>query len=397
MMNMSTRVSLAVLASFAFASAYAQEQTSVAREPELTAESVIVVDQDSGAILYSKDADTPRFPASTTKIMTSLLLVEHTLPSDVIVAPKEVEKVTGSSLHLRSGEYISAGDLLYALLLRSANDGCVALAQHISGSTDQFVALMNKRAKELGCTSTHFANPHGLNDETHVTTARDLSIIARAALQAPLIATVAKTPVHVVKRSTDSPDTTLRNKNKYLQVDPTATGLKTGWTIPAGKCFVGSVDRNGFRIVTVILKSKDWVEDQTKLVDWTYKAFHRIGIPTSKVLALAPVENGAAESVGLSPKSPQHLILPLDSELDLQAVSVPRVVAPVTKGSYAGRGTFKDSMGNSYNIPLAFSHSVARKELSSSQMLWPVGLVVGLVTVIARAWRPKRRRGNTNR
>jgi len=126
----------------------------------------------------SKNADIPRYPASTTKVMTGLLLAENTLPEDTIVAPSDVDAITGSKMHLKPGEKVSAGDMLYALMLRSANDGCYAVALHISGSVPAFAKLMNQRAQELGCTHTHFHNPNGLNDTQHLTTAHDLAMIA---------------------------------------------------------------------------------------------------------------------------------------------------------------------------------------------------------------------------
>src|SRR5580704_7917858 len=167
---------------------------------DVTAPSAIVISAETGQVLWSKDADTPRYPASTTKIMTALLLIERCKPDEIITAPKGIKTVGESSMHLEEGEQITAHDMLYALLLRSANDGCVAVADHISGSVPAFVAMMNARALELGCTHTHFDNPNGLNDTKHWTTAHDLALIAREAMTHPEFRDAAKTKKYQIHR-----------------------------------------------------------------------------------------------------------------------------------------------------------------------------------------------------
>ncbi|MBA3725734.1 MAG: D-alanyl-D-alanine carboxypeptidase, partial [Armatimonadetes bacterium] len=136
---------------------------SAGAEPVVGAKSAIVMDAATGAILFEKDARATRYPASTTKVMTALLLIELVKPGTMITAPLDVKQVTGSSLHLKPGEQLTREDALYALMLRSANDVAHTVAVHIAGSDAKFAALMNKRAAELGCVNTHFRNPHGLN------------------------------------------------------------------------------------------------------------------------------------------------------------------------------------------------------------------------------------------
>src|SRR5688572_28414556 len=154
-------------------------------EPVVSALSAIIVDERTGKVLWSKNPDAPRYPASTTKIMTAMLLIELCRPNEFITAPADVEKVTEASLNLKPGEKISVKDMVYALMIRSANDGAYSVARHISGSVESFAELMNSRAFELGCTGTSLKNPHGLNNKDHVTTARDLAIMARAAMKYP--------------------------------------------------------------------------------------------------------------------------------------------------------------------------------------------------------------------
>jgi D-alanyl-D-alanine carboxypeptidase len=145
----------------------------------ITAESAIVIEASTGKVLFEKDADAKRYPASTTKIMTALLFLENVKPGEMITAPFDVEEVTGSSLHLKPYEQVPAEDVLYALLLRSANDAAYSVALHIGGSERRFAQMMTERAAAMGCTSTNFTNPHGLHDPQHYTTARDLAIIGR--------------------------------------------------------------------------------------------------------------------------------------------------------------------------------------------------------------------------
>ncbi|MCW5943023.1 MAG: D-alanyl-D-alanine carboxypeptidase [Fimbriimonadaceae bacterium] len=246
-----------------------------ATSPTVTAQSAIAIDAESGRVLWEKDADTIRYPASTTKILTALLVLERLPLDEVLTAPKEVEGVGGSSLYMLPGERLTVRDALYAILLRSANDVCVTVACRISGSVDKFAELMNERAKSIGCEHTHFHNPHGLNDAEHTTTARDLALIAREAMKHPLFAKIVRTPKFEISRPTVPQDQVLVSKNKWIRDDPTADGIKTGYTEPAGKCFVGSATREGFRVITVVLKSENWEVDTANLMAWTYARHER--------------------------------------------------------------------------------------------------------------------------
>jgi len=241
---------------------------------DVTAPSAIIISAETGQVLWSKDADTPRYPASTTKIMTALLLIERCRPDEVITAPKGIKNVKESSMHLEEGEQVTAHDMLRALLLRSANDGCVAVADHISGSVPGFAALMNARAKQLGCTNTHFDNPNGLNDPKHTISAHDLAIIAREAMTHPEFRDTVRLTKYRITRSINQKDTWMVSRNKWLKKDPTADGIKTGWTIPAGHCYVGSATRNGFRLITVVMHSEHWEADHKKMLHWAYSTFH---------------------------------------------------------------------------------------------------------------------------
>lgn len=239
----------------------------------IAAQGGIIVDAETGVALWEKSPDRRLYPASTTKILTALLLIEHSSSGTIIRAPQDVQRVGESSAHLMPGEEVTADDLLRMILLRSGNDAAYTAAIHVSGSVKKFAQLMNHRAAELGCISSHFANPHGLHDQSHYTSPRDLATIARAALAEPRFAEVVQLQSGTVNRSKNQRDTIMKNRNVWLGKDPTATGVKTGHTRYAGQCFVGSVTRDGISIITVQMKSPDWLKDQPRMVDWAYANF----------------------------------------------------------------------------------------------------------------------------
>ncbi|MBW7927852.1 MAG: D-alanyl-D-alanine carboxypeptidase [Fimbriimonadaceae bacterium] len=246
---------------------------ATADAPTVTALSAIAMDAETGRVLFEKDADAIRYPASTTKVMTALLMIERLDHQKWYAAPKEVETVTGSSLYMKPGERLRGYDLIQAVMLRSANDAAVTGAVHISGSVEKFCQLMNERAKALGCENTHFNNPHGLNDDLHTTTARDLALITREAIKNPLFNKLARMQRTTIHRPENPQDAVLVSKNHWLRQEPTADGIKTGYTDPAGRCFIGSATRNGFRVITVVLKSEDTWADTAALTDWCFDQY----------------------------------------------------------------------------------------------------------------------------
>ena len=343
---------------------------------DVSAKSAIVIDAGSGKILWSKDADALRYPASTTKIMTAMLLLEHCKPDDTIVAPDDVTKIREASMHLKPGERISARDMLYALMLRSANDGCYAVAKHISGSVAAFSELMNKRAKEIGCTHTHFDNPNGLNDTLHYTPAHDLALMAREAMKNPAFCQAVRTYKYEIERSSDSRDLLMVNHDKYLLKDPSADGVKTGYTVPAGHCFVGSCTRNGFHVITVVMKSDHWQLDHQKLIHWAYDQFAvRDREVAGEPVADVPVSGGlesqvhgvlAQNAVVVVPKG-----LPAIATKTCQLVA--DISAPVEKGQKLGDYVIRDADGFTQRIPVIADQNVPAKALVAKSKAGPFG------------------------
>ncbi|HWA83482.1 MAG TPA: D-alanyl-D-alanine carboxypeptidase family protein [Fimbriimonadaceae bacterium] len=367
---------------------------------QVSAESAIIIDAESGKVLWQKNADVSRFPASTTKIMTALLLIEHCTPDEVITAPPDIEKVGDASMHLKPGEKITAGDMLYALMLRSANDGCVAVADHISGSVAKFADLMNARAKELGCTNTHFHNPNGLNDDLHTTTAHDLALIARAAMRYPAFEQAVRTYRHVIKRDpTVSKDMLMVNHDRYLMKDTTADGIKTGWTIPAGRCFVGSATRDGYRVITVVLKSQDWQKDHAAMLDWAFAEHEReYAFRPGQLLGPLTVEGGDLRKVDLQPSFDPVHIWRKDVAKHLQVVyhHPETVTAPIHKGQKLGDVMLTDEDGFTQKVDLLAAEDV-RQSVAAHLVKDAAGtpsflLIGGCLTLGAYFMRAKSRR-----
>ena len=373
--------------------------------PAITAKSAIVMDADSGRVLYGKNIHTSRYPASTTKILTALLLLENTRDEEMLSAPDDTEEVTGSSLHLKPGEYVSAKEMLYALLLRSANDGAYATALKIAGSEEKFAELMNRRASEIGCRNTRFFTPHGLNHDYHLTTAYDLALIAKEAVKHARILEVASTREHWITRSINDKDLLLINNNKLLAKRPEFKGLKTGWTVPAGRCFVGyaeydSVMPSSFgkeRYISVVLGSRDWQTDTTALVDWAARKFE---LSTVRFLESRdwsiPAIRGRESKAYLRVQSPPFLM----SLADYQTAEVVRpasLMAPVQAGKVI-KGTAIE-LANGELIPV---HASSLNEVKASWNLMKfIQSPGGLLSVIGLGgmayWGRLRNRRNARR
>lgn len=232
-----------------------------------SAASAVLMDADSGRILYEQNADQQMLIASTTKIMTALVAIRDGNLSDVVKVSREAAYTEGSSMYLKEGERLTLETLLYGLMLCSGNDAAVAIAQHVGGSVDAFVKRMNETAAELGMTATSFANPNGLDHEMHHSTARDMAVLACAAMENETIARIVSTQsVHIGGR-------TMTNHNKLLSYQKGCIGLKTGYTKAAGRTLVSCTEQNGQRLIAVTLQDgNDWADHQT-LVEYGFSTY----------------------------------------------------------------------------------------------------------------------------
>src|SRR3984893_14100070 len=218
----------------------------------LAAQSAALVDSYSGESLYTKNPDAKQYPASSTKILTALIVIEAgNLDQPVTVAPEDT-KVEPSSLNLKPGQQFTRRQLLFGMLLKSANDVAMCLARDNAGSVPAFAEKMDQRAAELGATNSHFVNPHGLHDPNHYTTAHDLVLIARAAMQQPLFRQIVSTIYYTWRRPNGEVDE-LRNHNRLLRHFAGCNGLKTGYTRAAQQVLVSSALREGHEVISVVL------------------------------------------------------------------------------------------------------------------------------------------------
>ncbi len=238
--------------------------------PRVTAKSAIIVDAGNGSVLWAQDPDAQLPPASTTKVMTAILALESGHLRDRVSASPEACMVAPSKVHLRPGQRLLLEDLVYAILLNSANDASIAIAEHLAGSVDAFGDRMTRRAHLVGATRTRFENPHGLTQDGHYSTVRDLSTIFRYALAVPKFREILGTKAVVVGVENSTRRIALRSHNRLLDSYRIPVIGKTGYTIAAKKCFVGSGSYNGREIIVALMGSRDLWGDTRRLLEFGF-------------------------------------------------------------------------------------------------------------------------------
>ncbi|MGE5633077.1 MAG: D-alanyl-D-alanine carboxypeptidase family protein [Caulobacteraceae bacterium] len=330
----------------------------------LTAESAILIDAATGDVLYEKNSNKQMYPASTTKIMTAILTLENSNLNDKVIIDKDTPFTDGSSIYVREGEEFTVEQLLYALMVESANDAAVALAKHVSGNVSAFVDKMNKRAAELGATNTHFNNPNGLPDTKHLTTAHDLAVIARYGMTIPKFTELVRTaryqipPTNKVNetrylRNTDrflwgtGSQNKINYKGKYIDIKyDIVDGVKTGYTTVAGNCIVSTASKNGRRLIAVVLKThgSDLYLDARILLDYGFDNFENVELVKSgEEIQKANIENGVSNEVGLVAQDDLSRTLPLsakDVKITKNFVVNENIYAPIQKGAVLGKATY---------------------------------------------------------
>ncbi len=306
--------------------------------PVLKAKSAILVDAESGQVLYELRADERRPIASTTKMMTAILLIEHGNLDDLVVASENAVNTRYANLNMTPGETIPLRDMLYAILLRSSNDGSVAAAEYLCGTEERFVQMMNEKARELGMTNTHFANSHGLDDPNHYSTARDLATLARYCIQNPIFNEIVRTPERTILRSINQKDVLVRTHARCLKTLPGADGIKTGYTAKAGRCFVGSVTRDGWRLISVVLGSSDADKDTHALIEWAYKQYQRLELAEQgSAVGEVEVENADPRLIPVVASAPLRIIVPRRWTGDVQPVlQLDKPRPPIERGQTVG-------------------------------------------------------------
>jgi len=279
------------------------------------------MDAATGEVLFEREPDLELPPASTTKVVTALVVLESGKPlSETLTVSKTATRVPSSKLYLRPGQKMSIRDLLYALLLTSANDAGMVLAEGIGGSVERFGEMMTKKARDIGATNTRFVNPHGLTAEGHYSTVRDLALIFKYALKNPVFREIVQTKASSVSslqagRNPKPRPIMVRSHNRMLWNFNGALGGKTGYTLAAQKCFVGAAARNGGTVIIAMLGSRDLWGDSTKLLGY--------GLENFETLKVANAANGLAHTNGesLKPERPASVLFSLDEQQRLQSAA----------------------------------------------------------------------------
>lgn len=304
----------------------------------VSADSAVLYEPVTGTFLYEKNATTRRGMASTTKIMTALIAIETGNLSRQITVPPEAVGIEGSSVYLKEGETLTLEDLLYALLLQSANDAAVAIACAVGGSTEEFCDLMNRKVTELGLSDTHFDNPHGLDSPDHYTTAADLARIAAYALEHPVFREIVSTKKRVIYLPMENASRVLVNHNKLLRLYDDSIGVKTGFTRRCGRCLVGAAERDGLSLITVTLDApNDW-NDHISLFDYGFSSME------SRVLAepysfryTMPVIGGDKPTVTIANTEQVRAVLPRTAVSPTPEVYMQHLLtAPLRSGEVVG-------------------------------------------------------------
>ena len=334
-------------------------------EGETSAKAACILDLETGRVLFEHNMHARLPMASTTKVMTALLALEHGDLDASVTCSENAFGVSGTSIYLAQGETLRLGDMLLGLMLSSGNDAAVAIAEHIGGSVDQFAGMMNARAKELGANQTHFVNPHGLPDEAHYTTAYDLARIAREAMGNTAFRDLVRHQQAQIPWEGRSYNRQLRNKNRLLSEYPGATGIKTGYTSKAGRCLVFGARREGMELVGVVLGCADWFNEAARLMDACFDTYTMTDVlgPMRQAGKL-PVAGGRQENVGMCLMD--TLSVPLrEGEAGQIVLDVPQVVhAPVYAGMHLGTAHLVISGKEYAQCEVVASHRVDSRKVT---------------------------------
>lgn len=319
------------------------------------------MDADSETVLWEKNAEKKSLIASTTKIMTALVVIEQVNLADVVTVPAAAVGVEGSSMYLVAGEKLTVEDLLHGLMLSSGNDAATALALYVSGSIEEFAELMNAKARRLGLTQSHFANPHGLDSEENYSTAHDMARLAACALENETFRSI------VSSQSYRCGNRRMTNHNKLLWDYEGAVGVKTGYTKQAGRILVGAAERNGRRLVSVTISAPDDWRDHKAMLDYGFSQFQEQEVLTAGTpVAELAVVSGTMDSVTLVPAESLSGYV-LENEMVSYQVSTPAFVyAPLDQGARMGTLTVLVSGREVGQVDLVAEQSIPEVEMEKS-------------------------------
>ena len=306
-----------------------------------SARSALLYCPETDEILYSKN-ESLRLPmASVTKIMTALIAIESCSLDDTVVIDERAVGIEGSSAYLKANDTYTLKDLIYAVLLQSANDAACAVALHVGGSIETFVEKMNERAISVGAYNTSFKNPSGLDEEDHYSTALDLARITAEALKNPYFSQIASTKTKII-RSEEGTVRNFTNHNKLLYKYKDCIGVKTGYTKKSGRCLVGAAERDGVRLITVTLDAPDDWNDHIKMLDLGFSLRQRVLLIEKNEIDLTiPVISGTTDQAKITNNNELYAIIPKTKQSIRQDVILPKyLIAPLSEGDTVGEICF---------------------------------------------------------
>ncbi|WP_372996555.1 D-alanyl-D-alanine carboxypeptidase family protein [Lutispora sp.] len=384
-------------------------------EPDITSPSAILMDAETGRVLYEKESNVKRFPASTTKIMTAILCIEKGNLDDIVTIgtnPPLVERGS-SQIYLIPGEQLTLEQLLYAMMLESANDAAVAIAEHISGSVEDFAKLMNKRAKELGAFNTNFVNPNGLHDDNHVTTAKDLALIAKHAMTLPKFREVVSTVNYTIPETNKQPERNyITNTNKLIwKQNKTfsyeyAIGIKTGYTTKAKNNLVAGALKDGTELISVVMNensisnTSNVYTNTVKLFEYGFNNYSSKKLLTKNQIVTTITVPETDEKLNLLAADDFDLILS-DKEIsnvESNITLIDDIIKPIQKNQILGYISYSIDGQQIEKISLMAAEDLLLPEKTSKPFLkWLLRLFIAYllwrtIVVYSRYLRKKRRR-----
>ena len=372
--------------------------------PDIASPAALLMDYSSGKILYEKNINEKRYPASLTKIMTAIIVLENCELSDVATVSYDAVMSLSSgyvTANLQIGEELTIEQLLYVLMVGSSNDAAIVLAEHVSGSVESFADLMNEKAKELGCTSTNFVNPNGAHDENHYSTAYDLALMARYAMKNETFRTLVSTTSYTLPTTNkyDREDRIFRTTNSLLHLDTSdradnyyyqyATGIKTGFTTPAGNCLIASANKNNLELITVVLgagQTKDGLSqrylDTLSLFDYGYNTYTlKQIINTGGIIQTLNIKNATRKTKKVEAVVAND-VYALMKQSDKDSAVLPEInlndnlKAPIKKGDIIGSVTYTVE-GIQYTENL-----LANSDVKKSKILLNLVILIVIVLIL---------------
>ena len=339
---------------------------------EVNAKAAVLIEADSGRVLYEQHAYTRLPMASTTKIMTALVVLERCDLRATVAVDERAVGVEGSSVYLYPGELLTVEQLLYAVLLSSANDAAAALAYLVADSIEGFAVLMNQKAAEIGVRDTHFQNPHGLDADGHYTTAYDLAVITAYALQNEDFLRIVSTQKKVIPLQGQEGARVLRNHNRLLASYSGCIGVKTGFTKKSGRCLVSAAERDGVRLICVTLDCPDDWRTHTQLLDMGFATYERVSLADANAyMTSLPVVGGTQSQIYLQTDAAVSVALPRErGEIACKIVADHLVYAPVSPGQYLGEAIWTLDGEEIARAPLYAMYGVQKKQVKRSPFGW---------------------------